>query len=81
MILGLIAVMAVTALTGWMYTLDTFWGVEWVEETHEAMANLMLGMVAIHITGVLYTSYAHRENLVRSMFTGKKRAAGYGDVD
>ena len=80
MILGMIAAMAITAITGWMYTLDTFWGVEWVEEMHEAMANLMLGMVAIHIAGVLYASYAHQENLMRSMFTGKKRAAGAGDV-
>lgn len=80
MILGLIAAVALTALTGWMYTLDTFWGVEWVEETHEVMANLVLGMVVLHIAGVLYSSYAHKENLVRSMLTGNKRAAGSGDV-
>jgi cytochrome b len=79
MILGLLAAMSVTALTGWMYTLDAFWGVDWVEETHEAMATLMLAMVAVHIAGVLYASYTHKENLVRAMFTGKKRAAGAGD--
>ncbi|MDX5362068.1 MAG: cytochrome b/b6 domain-containing protein, partial [Alphaproteobacteria bacterium] len=30
MIAGLLAGLAGTALTGWMTTLDTFWGVEWV---------------------------------------------------
>jgi len=80
MIIGLIIAMTITALTGWMYTLDLFWGEEWVEETHEAVANLMLGMVAIHVVGVLYASYAHQENLVRAMLTGEKRAAGAEDI-
>ncbi len=70
MILGMIAAMGITAVTGWMYTLDAFWGKEWVEEAHELFASLMLGMVVVHVAGVLYTSYAHQENLVKSMVTG-----------
>lgn len=81
MILGLITAMGVTAVTGWMYTLDAFWGEEWVEETHELFASLMLGMVVVHVAGVLYASYAHRENLVKSMVNGNKRISVEEDVN
>ena len=80
MILALILAMAVTALTGWMYTLDAFWGETWVENVHEFTATLMLFMVIAHIAGVLYASHKHHENLVKSMFDGKKRCAEPGDI-
>lgn len=80
MIIALIVAMAGTALTGWMYTLDVFWGVEWVEETHEMLASLMLIMVSIHVAGVLFASLRHKENLVRSMIDGRKRAPTTSDI-
>ncbi len=80
MILALILAMSVTALTGWMYTLDAFWGEEWVENLHEFTATLMLLMVIVHIAGVLYASHQHHENLVKSMIDGKKRCAEPGDI-
>ena len=80
MILALMLVMAVTALTGWMYTLDVFWGETWVENLHEAAATLMLWMVILHIAGVLHASHQHHENLVRSMIDGKKRSPEPGDI-
>ena len=80
MIMGLIVVVSVTSFTGWMYALDAFWGVGCVEETHEVASHLMLIMVIGHILGVIYASVRHRENLVRSMLCGKKRAAEGNDV-
>lgn len=80
MILGLLAALTVTSLTGWMYTLDAFWGEEWVESTHEATAELMLVMVIAHVGGVLYASWQHKENLAKAMVTGEKRAPGPEDI-
>jgi len=44
------------------------------EEIHEVLANLTLMLVAIHVAGVLFSTYAYRENLVKAMITGRKKA-------
>lgn len=80
MIVCLLATMATIVLTGWMQTTDTYWGVAWVETVHKTGANVMLGLVALHVAGVVFSSLRHRENLVRSMLTGRKAAAETGDV-
>ena len=80
MILALIAMIAATALTGWLQTTDTFFGDEAMEEAHEFFANGLLVFVALHVGGVIVASLRHGENLVRSMLTGLKRPAEHGDV-
>jgi cytochrome b561 len=51
------------------------WGGEAFEDAHEAVANLMLALVGVHVAAVLVSSWLHRDNLVLAMFTGRKAAA------
>ena len=80
MVLALMLVVVALALTGWLYTTDRFWGDERVEWLHLVLAWGLLGLVALHVAGVFYTSWRHRENLVRAMLSGSKIAGTKDDV-
>jgi len=45
-----------------------------VVDLHGLVTNVMLGVILLHLVGVLMSSILHRENLVRAMFTGLKSA-------
>ncbi len=81
MIVALIGVLSGLCVTGWMQTLDAFWGVEWVQEIHETFANLVVCMAAVHVAAALAESVRHRENLILAMITGRKRPATGTDID
>ena len=73
MVLSLLVLVVLVGFTGWLYTTDRYWGIEWVEDTHETLSNILFLFVGFHIVGVVFTSLRHRENLVGSMLHGRKR--------
>ncbi len=78
MIVALLVIVTIVGASGWLYTTDHFWGVEWVETLHRRSTNVLWALVGLHVAGVLYTSLRYRENLVAAMLHGRK-AAEKGD--
>jgi len=84
MVIALMLTLGLTALSGMaLYGSTDFAGpmagwfsgalaADLLEETHEFLAQLSLVLIGLHLTGVLFSSLAHRENLIKSMFTGLK---------
>lgn len=73
MVVALLVMIGIIVTSGYMMTTDTFWGVPWVQDVHETAVNVTLGLVVLHLAGVVLASIEHKENLVSAMLTGLKR--------
>ncbi|MBS0592063.1 MAG: cytochrome b/b6 domain-containing protein [Proteobacteria bacterium] len=74
MILSLLALIAAVGVTGWMLTLDAFFGAEWLEDVHGTLAWTLLALVGVHVLAAIVESVHYRENLIATMLHGRKRA-------
>jgi cytochrome b len=74
MIVALLILLAIVSGSGWLSETDAYFGVPWVDHLHHISAHLLLGLVGLHVAGVIVVSWLHRENLVLAMITGRKFA-------
>jgi cytochrome b len=74
MIVVLLATLALSAGSGALLATDTFWGSDWLEEAHESISEFLYILIPLHLLGVAVSSVLHKENLVRAMITGDKKA-------
>ena len=71
MIYALLLLALATGISGYLHYNEL--GGEWLEKLHETLAYGMLGLVFVHIAGVVVSSLLHKENLVSAMVTGYKQ--------
>lgn len=72
MIFNLLLSMAAIAVTGYMMTTVAFFGVEWVEEAHEALVTWAELSIVVHVLAVVVESRRLGVNLPKAMVTGYK---------
>jgi cytochrome b len=63
----------IVTVSGIVIQFDLVRDSDWIEELHDDLSYVMLGVVGVHILGAIVSSLLHRENLIRSMVTGYKR--------
>jgi cytochrome b len=79
MILALLGLVLVASVSGWMTETDRFFGVFWVEAVHAGSANLLIGLLVLHVVGVVISGFLLGENLIRAMITGHKPVETFAD--
>lgn len=71
-VLGLLATVALAVATGWVSYQDG--DAELWCALHELVGKGIILLVGLHVLAVVATGFIHGENLVRAMWTGRKRA-------
>ena len=72
MMLAMLAIVLSLGVTGFMQTLDAFWGEEWLQEFHELLATTLIALAGFHATAAIVMSHIERTNLIAAMITGVK---------
>jgi len=72
MMLTLMSLVLALGLTGWMQTLDAYWGEEWLQDLHRLTGNILIGLVSAHALAAIVMGRLERTHLIRAMITGIK---------
>lgn len=81
MMLALMALVLGLGASGWMLTLDAYWGAEWLEEVHEALASTLIALAGLHAASAIVMGRLEHTNLVGAMITGTKLRRERGGAD
>ena len=79
MAVAILVLLAVSTISGWMQITERFFGVEWVEHMHTYSSHLVVILAIVHVLSVLLMCVLQKENLVRAMIDGRKRARSGDD--
>ncbi|MDO9327871.1 MAG: cytochrome b/b6 domain-containing protein [Pseudomonas sp.] len=72
MMLALMAAILALGTTGWMQTLDAFWGDEWLQNLHSLIGNVLIAMATLHALAAIVMGRVERTRLIKAMVTGVK---------
>lgn len=72
MMLALIALVLSLGVTGFMQGLDAYWGVEWLMDLHNTLANILIAFAVVHALAAIVMSRIEHTNLIKAMITGIK---------
>ena len=75
MIVGLLALMAALCVTGLVLDTPRFRDDRNFKQVHDLLTDATVICILLHLAGVAWASWRHRENLVAAMITGRKRAS------
>ena len=81
MVYNIWATVLVLCATGIMMGTIRFFGLEWVEEAHEAAFTWLMISVVLHLVGVVADSWLSGVPLVRAMIDGRKRVPADREVE
>ena len=72
MMLALMATVLALGTTGWMQTLDAFWGEEWLQNLHRNIGNVLISLATLHALAAIVMGRMERTRLIKAMVTGIK---------
>lgn len=73
MLLMLLALLVIGVSGFLMQEVDALWGADWPLQIHETAANVLLGLVCVHVLAAVFESIQVRDNLPLSMLTGRRK--------